>query len=180
MRGCGDGFGPPPRPLIVAHGFLTEQKAFAGRIYKVRIRSVVNAYIGIKLLHISAIMVWCAALFYLPGLFAAHPSVPHKAAGRRLLGRTRLVYAGVASPAAVIAVLSGSALVLVADSLGGWLVLKLLAVTGMVLIHVYFGRLTERLEQAPALRSPLMHLLLLVPAGLMIIAVIYLVTAKPV
>lgn len=134
----------------------------------------------IKLLHISAIMIWCAALLYLPGLFAGYPSIRDKASRLRLRRRTRLVYTALASPAAVVAVLSGSALVLMTASLGGWLVLKLWAVAGMVLIHVYFGRLAGLLDWKPELRRPGLHLMLLVPVAGLMVAIIYLVTGKPV
>ncbi len=139
-----------------------------------------NTYIGVKLLHISAIMIWCAALLYLPGLFAGYPAVRDEASYVRLRGRTRLVYNALASPAAVIAVLSGSALVLMAASLGGWLVIKLWAVAGMVLIHVYCGRLANRLNGEPGSRRSALHLLLLLPIGILMLIVIYLVTGKPV
>lgn len=140
-----------------------------------------GAYISLKLLHIAAISVWAAGLLYLPGLFAAHP----KCAGsetefRHLRHQTRLVYVALMSPAAVIAVISGTLLVFLAAAIGGWIVLKLAAVTGMVLLHVYMGRLLGVLLSQPSLRPPFAHRLLIVPAVLLIVAVITLVSWKPV
>ncbi len=84
------------------------------------------------------------------------------------------------SPAAVIAVFSGTVLVFLAASLGGWMVLKLFAVTGMVMLHVYLGRLMGLLLENPQLRRPAAHLMLLVPSLVLIVLVITLVTWKPV
>lgn len=84
------------------------------------------------------------------------------------------------SPAAVIAVVTGTVLVFLAASLGGWLVLKLFAVTGMVLLHVYMGRLMGLLLETPDLRRPASHLLLLIPGLVLIALVIALVSWKPV
>jgi putative membrane protein len=141
----------------------------------------VSAYVSFKLIHIAAIVVWAAGLLYLPGLFAAHPQrAGSEAEFRRLRLQTRLVYVALMSPAAVIAVVSGTVLVFLAAAIGGWIVLKLAAVTGMVLLHVYMGRLLGILLEQPDLRRPFVHLLLLVPAVLLIVAVITLVSWKPV
>ncbi len=141
----------------------------------------VGAYASLKLIHIAAVAVWAAALLYLPGLFAAHPARSHSESEfKQLRHQTRLVYVGLMSPAAVIAVVSGTALVFLAASLGGWMVLKLMTVTGMVMLHTYMGRLMGLLYEAPELRRPATHLLLLIPATLLIVAVIVLVSWKPV
>ncbi len=140
-----------------------------------------SAYLSFKLIHIAAIAVWAAGLLYLPGLFAAHPRCAGSTAEFQQLRRqTRLVYVALMSPAAVIAVISGTVLVFLAAALGGWIVLKLAAVTGMVLLHVYMGRLLGILLVKPDLRRPFAHRLLMVPAVLLIVAVITLVSWKPV
>jgi len=142
----------------------------------------VSAYVAVKLIHISAIVIWSAGLLYLPGLFAEHAGTAgaqDDEAFRRLRHRTRLVFIGLASPAAVIAIVSGTVLVFLAASLGGWMVLKLFAVSGMVLLHAYFGRMMGLLYKDPAIRRPFAHFLLLLPVVFLASAVIYLVTGKP-
>jgi protoporphyrinogen IX oxidase len=140
-----------------------------------------SAYIAIKLIHIAAIVIWSAGLLYLPGLFARHPAAAdHEAAFKPLRHQTRLVYVGLMSPAAVIAVLSGTLLVFLAAALGGWMVLKLIAVSMMVLLHSYLGRLMGLLYDNPKLRRPVAHLALLLPIGAIIVIVIGLVSWKPV
>jgi protoporphyrinogen IX oxidase len=140
-----------------------------------------NAYIGLKLIHVAAIVAWSAGLLYLPGLFARHPVLAgDQMAFKRLRNQTRLVFVGLMSPAAVIAVASGTLLVFLAASLGGWMILKLIAVAAMVLLHIYMGHLMGLLYKSPDLRRPIFHLALLAPSLLVILAVVTLVSWKPV
>ncbi len=140
-----------------------------------------SAYVTFKLIHIAAIVVWSAGLLYLPGLFARHPgAMGDPDAFRRLRRQTRLVYVGLMSPAAVIAVASGTVLVFLAASLGGWMVLKLFAVAAMVLLHAYLGRWMGLLYENPDLRSSLAHHALILPGMIVIAVVITLVSWKPV
>ena len=143
--------------------------------------AAVGAYVSVKLIHSATVVVWAAGLLYLPGLFAAHAiRASSESEFKRLRHQTRLVYVGLMSPAAVIAVVSGTVLVFLAASLGGWMVLKLMTVTGMVLLHAYLGRLMGKLYETPDLRRPAMHRLLLIPAVILIVTVIVLVSWKPV
>jgi len=134
----------------------------------------------LKALHIVTLLVWCAGLFYLPGLFAAHPRTPIGPEFRRLRAITRFTFVVIASPAAVLAILSGTALVYATGVEGAWMVLKLGAVTLMVLFHLYCGRVLGLLGHSPASRSPAAHLALLLPPALLIPAVLWLVLGKPV
>ena len=133
----------------------------------------------LKALHISTLLIWCAGLFYLPGLYVAHPKVESHHDFRRLRIMTRFAFVGVISPAAVIAVVSGTALVFVAQVEGGWMAAKLAIVTLMVLFHLYCGRLLGMLGEHPDLRSAGAHLLLLVPPLVLIPLVFWLVLGKP-
>ena len=129
-------------------------------------------------LHIAALAVWSAALFYLPGLLAAHPRREGDAFAR-LRWMSRLAYLGIASPAAILAIVSGSLLIVAADSHGGWLVLKLAVVALMVLFHIYCGSLVAEMRQHPVRRSAAaLASLVLIPA-LLVPATLYLVLAKP-
>jgi protoporphyrinogen IX oxidase len=146
-----------------------------------RMQLAVSAYVSLKLIHIAAIVIWAAGLLYLPGLFAAHPGARNdEAAFRRLRRQTRIVYVALMSPAAVVGVTTGTALVFLAASISGWIVLKLIAVTGMVLLHVWMGRIMGLLLEQPAMHRPGTHLLLILPAAILIGLVITLVSWKPV
>lgn len=137
-----------------------------------------SAYAWIKLIHISAIAVWSAGLLYLPALFAAHARVGGRDEYLRVRRMTRMVFILCASPAAIVAVISGALLVPWA-SVGGWLVVKLAAVAALTLLHVYCGKLVSELRGNPHMRTPRVHLLLIVPGAMLVVAIFYLVLAKP-
>ncbi|MBN9425438.1 MAG: CopD family protein [Burkholderiales bacterium] len=129
--------------------------------------------------HIGSLALWCAGLFLLPGLFAAHAGVEDPAAFKRLRTMSRFTYIAIASPGAVLTIVSGTALVAVSDLLGDWLVLKLTLVTAMTGFHVYCGRLLRLLGMHPGLRAPRwLRLLTLVPA-LLVPLVLWTVLDKP-
>ncbi len=100
----------------------------------------------LKLLHVAAVVIWCGALLYLPVVIAAcaraGPSsfdVP-----RHVL---RAVFIGVATPAALVAITSGSAIFLLYGPLAPWLFAKLSLVGLLVLGHGACGMLILRIEQ---------------------------------
>lgn len=136
--------------------------------------------IWLKVVHISALVFWMAALLYLPALLAAHPGTHERRSFHRLRGKTRVLYLGIASPAAILAIVSGSALIEAAGAHGGWLVLKLAAVALMVTFHVYLGSLLTVLRERPVERRPWALASLAGVPAVLITAVLYLVIAKPI
>ncbi|MGD9946594.1 MAG: CopD family protein, partial [Burkholderiaceae bacterium] len=99
--------------------------------------------------HIAALTLWCAGLFFLPALLAAHAGVADPPAFHRLRTMSRFTYIAIASPAAVLAILTGTALVAFSDLLGDWLITKLTLVGAMSAFHVYCGRLLTLLGRHP-------------------------------
>ena len=135
----------------------------------------------IKFLHIVALVSWCGLLLYLPLLLCqlARPERRARGFAPEAPSLPRLVYNGLASPAGLLAIASGTLLFLVHGVIGAWLVLKLLAVSAMVLAHGLCGWLLLRLEHdrprgvvAGALSAGAV-------AGLSMLAVVALVLAKP-
>lgn len=131
-------------------------------------------------LHISALTVWCAALLYLPVVFSVDYQAS-KAASKRLRVMSRFAFVGLASPAAVLAILSGSGLAWLTQAGGSWLAAKLAVVALMAGFHVYCGRLLSLLgHEGPQKRQrrATTAWLILVPVVL-IPTVLWLVLAKP-
>lgn len=135
--------------------------------------------IWLKALHIVSMLIWCACLFYLPGLFAAHPRVKDRDELRRLRIATRFTYIAVASPAGMLAIVTGTALIYVTGRHGDWLVLKLTAVTLMVVFHVTCGWLLGKLYDRPAWLAPRTHLSLVAAPAILVPTVLWLVLGKP-
>lgn len=136
----------------------------------------------IKALHISALSVWCAGLILLPVLmqiYGRRREVKTQAGFTEFRWLTHYSYTVVVSPAAVIAVAAGTVLIFAVEVLDVWMMAKLVAVAGMVLLHAWLGHLIVHSgELHGAYRLP--------PAGLALFGIIpliglvlWLVLAKP-
>jgi putative membrane protein len=131
-------------------------------------------------LHVATLAIWSAALFYLPVVFNMNRGL-QRAAAVRLRVMTRLAFIALASPAAVLAIVTGSALVYVTDATGSWLAAKLLLVSLMAAFHVYCGRTLTILghEGTDKKRRRRTGLWMLGIPMLLISGVLWLVLAKP-
>lgn len=132
-------------------------------------------------LHVIALLLWSAALLYLPALVAS------TAAGRTGFAAVpgehtsvaRFVCTHVATPAALVAILSGTLVFLLNAIVEVWLLAKLTLVTGVVVCHVLVGFLILRAENEGARPvQPWCWLLAFVLCVLMT-AIVWLVLAKP-
>ncbi|GGJ83681.1 CopD family protein [Pseudomonas matsuisoli] len=103
----------------------------------------------IKLLHISALICWCGTLLYLPALVAAGTRRSDDLFYRDHAHLTRMVFTLIATPAALVAIISGTALFFIYGLFELWLIFKLAAVTGLVLCHALFGVLILHIERTP-------------------------------
>ncbi len=133
----------------------------------------------IKFVHLSALLVWCAALFALPALLALHPTTQGRIARHRLRAATRFIYIALASPAAVLAVASGTLLIHPTASYAPWLLAKLTLVTGMVFFHAVCGKLVLVLREKPRLWPAAAHVSLALVPLLLVPGVLWLVLAQP-
>lgn len=93
-------------------------------------------YLALKILHIGAMATWFCGLFFLPALLAAR--LRRKGGDRRFDALGRTLYFGVATPAGVVTVVAGTAL-MAYGPFGAWLVMKLVLVCIAVLFHLYLG-----------------------------------------
>ena len=98
----------------------------------------------LKLLHVAAVALWCGALLYLLGALMA-AGVEAQRVQRRLL---RLLYTHAATPAALVAIASGTLIFLWQWPLAPWLIAKLGVVAGVVLLHAALGMPVLRGERA--------------------------------
>ena len=103
-------------------------------------------YFWLKILHVSAMVLWFAGLFFLPRLLVArHRGERDGDPGRSGVVANR-VFFRLASPAALVAIASGMTLIAYGPD-GAWLVVKLVLVTGVVLLHLYMGVVLYELGQ---------------------------------
>ncbi|WP_185266410.1 CopD family protein [Halopseudomonas xiamenensis] len=132
-------------------------------------------------LHIMALVFWIAALLYLPALIASHSG-----RGSSMIVRSnphnsieRFVFTRIATPAALLAIIAGTLVFVVDRTVDGWLILKLTAVTALVLCHVLIGLLVLRMERGG--EKPLRGWCLAAGAVLccLLVLILWLVLAKP-
>jgi putative membrane protein len=139
-------------------------------------------YALVKTLHVVFMVTWFAGLFYLPRLFVYHAmAAPEDHVGiDRFKVMERKLYRGIMTPAAVLTVLFGLWLWLGFGVTGGWLHAKLALVVVLIALHVYLGVL---LRAFAADRNRHGHVfyrwLNEIPALPILLAVVYLVIAKP-
>lgn len=136
--------------------------------------------IWLKFLHVAAIAVWSAGLLCLPGLYVRRAKIPPGDALHRLQALVRFLYVAVVSPAAFVAVGSGTALIFLRETFEPWFSLKLLFVGLLVLAHIVIGLVIVRLFEAGNV-YPVWRFVTVTVATLGIVAAILLVVlAKPV
>lgn len=130
-------------------------------------------------IHIAALLAWCAGLLCLPALLASDRAWTEAGELHRPFdGVERFVYTHLATPAALAAIMSGTAVFLLDRTVEAWLVVKLTLVTGLVVCHVLTGMLVLRLESAETVRLKLWSRLVGAAALAVIGAILWVVLAK--
>lgn len=94
---------------------------------------------GLKFIHIAAIAIWAAGLICLPFIYRQRSEVGVEHDLHRLHAMTRFFYIAILSPAAFIAIGSGTALIFAQQTFVPWFTLKLVFVGFLVLIHLLTG-----------------------------------------
>ena len=134
----------------------------------------------LKALHIVSVVSWFAGLFYLPRLFVYHAQASDAASNERFKVMERKLYRGIMTPGAVLTVVFGLWMWLGFGVTGGWLHAKVALVVVLIAFHVYLGAL---LRAFAADRNRHGHVyyrwLNEIPALPILVAVVYLVIAKP-
>ncbi|QTL03255.1 CopD family protein [Aquabacter sp. L1I39] len=137
----------------------------------------------LKAVHIAALSLWCAGLIALPVVLHAY--------GRREEVRTQAgfsefrllihaAYTRIVTPAAILAIIAGTVLFLTLELRDYWLMAKLVAVVGMVLVHAWLGHLAVQASEARGDYDMPPAAFIALPAGFLCMgAVLFLVLAKP-
>ena len=142
-------------------------------------------------LHISALLVWCAALLYLPAIMAgiASGSIDLQKTGRPDATVQRLVFTHLATPSALVAIMAGTLVFVFNGTVDAWLIAKLTLVVGLVISHILTGLVVlaatgsndASSSQRPADSMPitLQCAVLGITQSVLIIAIFWTVLAKP-
>lgn len=132
-----------------------------------------------KALHLAALILWCAGLFALPLTLALHDKAAAQADYTRIRHVTHFGYIFAITPAALVAIGSGTALIFLREAYVPWLFAKLVFVALLVAFHAWIGSVLVRVTETEGLHIPprpaLPLILLLVP----ILIILMLVLGKP-
>jgi uncharacterized membrane protein len=131
-------------------------------------------------IHIVALLFWGAGLLYLPVLVTVNQAKKkwlYPPRGRGSIAR--FIFTNISSPAAAIAIMSGTVVFFLEKIVAFWLIAKLSLVTGLVCLHALTGWMLLKLEQQPD--KPVFNWCLLLSGALLILmsAIIWIVLAKP-
>lgn len=131
------------------------------------------------LLHIAAVVCWCGSLLYLPALIAGTASRQAIIERERHLALTFMVFSRFTTPAALIAIVSGTAVFITGGITDSWLILKLTLVVALVLCHALVGWIMLRTRKAPHKNVTLSCVLVAVAVAMLIPAIVWTVLTKP-
>lgn len=116
----------------------------------------------LKLIHVATISVWVGGLLGLPYLLWQRHGMlaeQNRAEVHRLHRIVRLLHVGLVSPAAVVAIISGTALIFLRDTYAPWFAVKLVFVGVLILAHNFANASITRvfaddpLDGSPASRD---------------------------
>ena len=136
----------------------------------------------VKALHIIFVIAWYAGLFYLPRLFVYHAqcAADDRAGIERFKVMERKLYRGIMTPSAVLALAFGLWLWLGYGISGGWLHAKPALVVGLVVFHLYLGRLVRAFAEDRNRHGHVFYRWLNeIPALPILVAVVFLAVLKP-
>lgn len=134
----------------------------------------------LKFIHLATIALWSGGLFVMPLLFLQRANMPAGVALDQLQRFTRQLYVGITSPAAFIAIASGTALIFLQSTFTEWFSLKMLLVAIMAVLHVVSGLVLGRIfESSRPMFGRAAYLALSTAYFTVAVSIIWIVLAKP-
>ena len=134
----------------------------------------------VKALHIAALILWCAGLIALPLVLAKHSRDEAQTTYARLRLLTHDSYTMIVTPAAVVAIAAGTALIYLRGVFEPWMFAKLVAVGLLVCLHAFVGHVVLLMSERRGEYAPPSAVPLVVASILTMTVVLLLVLAKPV
>jgi len=108
----------------------------------------------LKALHIGCLAVWVAGLYALPRMLARHDRAILQAEFTQIRNATHYGYIWCVTPAGVLAIASGTALIFLREAFTGWMFAKLVLVGGLVAIHAWVGHTIVTVAETEGRHEP--------------------------
>lgn len=135
--------------------------------------------VWVKGLHIISIVFWSASLIYLPILMAGHSPRLSNPEYLRLHGMVRNLYTWIASPAALLAIVTGTILIPLLNVTAPWFAAKLLFVAALAIIHARCGMILAKQSHSAERANGLVRAMRIAWPMVLFPCVLWLVLAKP-
>ncbi|MBC6905654.1 hypothetical protein DWB84_09320 [Saccharophagus sp. K07] len=132
-------------------------------------------------LHIIALIFWCGTLLYLPALIAGIHSrgIEISEPEHKYGSVARFVFTTIATPAALLAIMSGTVVFLLNRTTEVWLIAKLTLVAGLAVCHTLAGLLLLHTQERT--QKPIVRWCRMLNVGLWVLigGILWVVLAKP-
>lgn len=133
----------------------------------------------LKALHIGFLAIWVAGLIALPRMLARHDRAIVQAEFTQIRRATHFAYVWVVTPAAVIAIATGTSLVFMREVFTGWIVAKFVLVAALVAMHAWVGHTIIAVAETEGRHEPPEPLLPTLLTSGLVIGILLLALAKP-
>ncbi|MBV1881761.1 MAG: protoporphyrinogen oxidase HemJ [Pseudomonadales bacterium] len=136
----------------------------------------------IKAFHIISVICWFAGIFYLPRLFVYHAMSTDTVSVERFKVMERKLYRGIMTPAAIATVVLGFWMVILGwehYQTANWLYIKLALVAGLIIYHLYCGKLLSLFANDKNHRSDVFYRWFNEVPVLLLVTVVILAIVKP-
>lgn len=134
---------------------------------------------GLKFIHIAMIAIWASGLICLPFIYRQRSEVGVEHDLHRLHAMTRFFYVVILSPAAFIAIGSGTALIFVQQTFEGWFSIKLIFVGVLVVIHLLTGLVILKLFEEAGHYPNWRYIAVTIITTAIVSAILIVVSGKP-
>ena len=136
-------------------------------------------FLWLKALHLFAVIAWFAGLFYLPRLFVYHAQTEDELGRARFCVMERRLFTAIMQPAAVVTLITGLGLWLGYYADAGWVLGKLLLVTGLLVFHFWCARQRRAFAAGQCLYSARAYRWFNEAPSVLLIGILWLVVFKP-
>lgn len=133
----------------------------------------------VKFAHIATICIWAAGLVSLPGLYVQRAHIKEDDDLFRLQKIVRFSYVRILSPAAFIAIASGTGLIFLQEPYSPWFSLKLVLVGILVVLHVMTGLVIIRLFEDGEVYPVWRFVVVTAMSSLVVGGILFVVLARP-
>lgn len=133
----------------------------------------------LKFAHLASIAIWSGGLLALPFLFWQRRTLTAGPDLDRLHRVTRLIYVELTSPAAFIAIGTGTALIFLQATFVEWFSVKMVLVGVMAMLHVLGGLVLLQLFSPTGRFGRLSYVALMSAYAVVIAGILWMVLAKP-